>query len=123
MPDQPEREPYGGNDVTNANLELETLPNVPGKPTWPERMTALAHSFPCLRGDVDGLMPWDPVRVKALAKSGKPSHGERLAYAFLYSVWRWDSKETGFDLMEALSVWDPGNREAFLAWAREPFWP
>jgi hypothetical protein len=32
--------------------------------------------------------------------------------------------ETGaFDAMEALKCWDIRHRGAFLAWARDPWWP
>lgn len=103
---------------------------------------ALARSFPSLtdvpseffyigHGDVrftpDGAVDF---AKWACVKGG----GGRDAALFVLSVWnsttdwrewlRRDDEALGgyFDVHRALGVWDPGHREAFLAWARDPWW-
>jgi hypothetical protein len=97
-------------------------------------MTALARSFPTLRPfDFEGqwnaesfdLYDWD-------SKGAAAQHAAR----FVLAVWSGKAVhfadygedscpwETGaFDAMEALKCWDIRHRGAFLAWARDPWWP
>lgn len=53
------------------------------------------------------------------------AHGEQLAIQFLLNVWNprhpWSCRK--FDVLEAVATWDDRNREAFVSWARDPFWP
>ncbi len=89
---------------------------------------ALADSFPCLRGKVEGCgftaETWDVDRW--VRYSGPWSHGEQLAAMFVAYVWNWSdakAKKWKFDAVDALSVWDNSNRNAFIAWAKSPVWP
>jgi hypothetical protein len=100
-------------------------------------MTRLCHAFPSLRGAA-GVDPWDAVELLRWACSGK-SHGEVLAARFVLGVWNtgadWNeiAHEEGilsgearfarFDFFGAFGTWDQDHREAFLLWARDPFWP
>lgn len=91
------------------------------------RMTRLARTFPCMRrksGVMEDLTWWNAETVDAWAASGGASHGERITAQFLLAVWNPDGDwESGkFDLMEALPLWDDGHREAFLTWAKAPWW-
>ena len=89
---------------------------------WHPRMTNLARTFPSLQG-APGVRPWNPEELDRWATS-VASHGERVTASFLLAVWtgsEWPGSP--FDLMEALRVWDPPHREAFLAWASDPWWP
>lgn len=96
------------------------------------------------------LKLWEALRFRALGIGA--SHGERCAVQFVLSVWNpatdWDDSEllkewiaeTGvteaslgwdplqtkigkFDVFDALGVWETGDREAFLEWAKSPIWP
>lgn len=95
------------------------------------RMTELQFSFPSLR---DAPNPFHASSLDQWARA--KSHGEKLAASFVLSVWTGFSFQKGrdthqwpwkharpFDLHEALGVWDAGNRAAFIAWARDPWWP
>ncbi len=87
-----------------------------------ERMTGLARGFPAMRG-APGIDPWRPGELDRWA-AGPASHGERHAARFLLAVWdpstAWEAGR--FDAMEALRVWDPAHRAAYLAWADDPWW-
>jgi len=92
--------------------------------TTRERMTALALSFPelarCLR---DFVQPFEAMKLdKAIGGQG---HGCICAAKFVLSVWnpttRWKSGR--FDIHDALGVWDDAHRAAFVAWAKDPWWP
>jgi len=87
------------------------------------RMTALARTFPSTR-NAPGVDPWRADLVEEWAK-GPISDGERMTARFLLSVWdprlAWELDP--FDVMEALKVWSLSHHEAFLRWARKPWWP
>jgi len=87
------------------------------------RMTKLAQNFPSMEG-APGVDPWDAAELNRWA-AGPASHGERLAARFLLAVWapgtEWEAGR--FDVVEAFGVWDQQHREAFLKWARDPWWP
>jgi hypothetical protein len=103
-------------------------------------LQALAESFPTLCGRIPleffdtrgGLLD-----ACAFAAWARPlSGGEREAVLFVLSVWnsstnwheaaglcRSDGPMGGrFDVHRALGTWDQAHRDAFLAWARDPWW-
>jgi hypothetical protein len=88
-----------------------------------EKMTVFAETFPSVR-NAFGIHPFDADEFNRWAQ-GPVSHGERVTARFLLAVWdpviEWEAGK--FDLMEALRIWDPPHREAFLAWASDPWWP
>ena len=101
------------------------------------RMFNLARSFPSLRRKLEPSEGFDAL---GLWRAAQPwSHGERCAAAFVLSVWNpkgeWtlpeghEDRETDspaplpFDFHDAYGVWDDEHRQAFLAWARDPWWP
>lgn len=105
-----------------------------------ERMSLLALSFPILRRDAESaVVPWDAEALDRWACSGGATSGSLLAARFVLSVWdpetEWEcmrdhnhnrsgmSRHVGFQLHRALGVWDNEQRAAFVAWAREPWWP
>jgi hypothetical protein len=129
-----------------SNAELRAILRRDGTKAF---IVAMARNFPALRhrGSLD---PWDAMRFRASGIAA--SHGERCAIQFVLSVWNfstsWDDpelvagwlEETGitkadlgwdpktatlgkFDVIDALGVWDEGNRAAFIEWAKEPIWP
>lgn len=111
-------------------------------------MTALARSFHCI-----GQSPFPGLDVPnssfnfdarlfftyAAEKLGKMSHSERCVISFLADVWNGNpckaTKGTStlarqrvmnvpkFDLHDALGCWDASHRAAFIAWAKEPWFP
>lgn len=88
------------------------------------KIRLLAQTFPCL-WDVHGIAPWNANALDDWGASGAPSHGELVSIRFILAVWdsRFAWRSGRFDVMEALEVWDESHRTAFLAWAREPWWP
>jgi hypothetical protein len=92
----------------------------------PERqIRRLAYSFPSVRTFYDGVRPWDAIELDEWAASPIPSHGARVTAQFILAVWdpNHEWKSGRFDLMEALRVWDAEHHEAFLKWAKAPWWP
>lgn len=102
--------------------------------TGRQRMTALCQSFPILR-NADGVQPWDQERFARWA-GGPGSTATRQAAAFVLSVWNGscEPKEGGwwnkkpfrvgrFDLVVAWQVWDCHQKDAFLQWCENPFYP
>lgn len=95
--------------------------------TGRRRMVRLALSFHSLERAplADRHGEFDPVYFARWANRELYSHGARCAAQFILSVWncrvRW--RIGRFDLQEAMQCWDLSHREAFLAWAREPWWP
>lgn len=103
-------------------------------------MTELARSFPSMCS-VDGAGGgWNIGGVIAWLNSGAPTSGSRWAAMFLLSVWspttNWrddlgthgidipaDSPHCRFDVNRAMQSWDAAHRAAFVAWAKDPFWP
>jgi hypothetical protein len=104
------------------------------------RMTALAMTFPSLRGrGPQGVTPWDPIAFLEWATSGMPGGGARRAALFIlyvwnhYADWREVALERGFitteasahclrfDLAEAFGAWDEHHHAAFLRWAEHPW--
>ncbi len=89
---------------------------------------ALADSFPSLRSKVD-LMQITPASWDVdlwMKNARKWSHAELQAALFVATVWNYSgaiSKKWRFDAVDAISVWDTGNRTAFLNWAANPVWP
>ncbi len=120
--------------ITNANLR--------------PRMTELALSFPALE-TADGVEPFDQIALDEWARSAA-SHGGMLAAQFVLAVFHGRAGHVGkprktperdewhgkyrfnvdthwrcgiFDIVDALGTWDHAHRAAFVAWAREPWWP
>lgn len=89
------------------------------------RMVQLARSFPVLQLCAAPLNTWDAKRLARWGRGPAAGSGARHAVRFLLSVWnhhtRWAIGR--FDLHGALACWDAGNRAAFLAWAKDPWWP
>lgn len=91
------------------------------------KMATFASNFPCLQG-APGVEPWDSLQLDEWAMKGV-SHGERCTAQFVLAVWghttiKGCSWKCGpFDFIEAISVWDEANRNAFLEWAKDPWWP
>ena len=98
--------------------------------TGTERMTRLCESFPVLR-DAAGVHPWNP-EVFARGTKGR-SNAEKQAAAFVLGVWAGTTREpywlkgpfkvVEFDAVYAFQIWDDQQREAFLSWCRDPFFP
>ena len=99
----------------------------PESETPKERMRRFLRSFPALK-HAPGVEPFDPLKLDAWA-AGPCSHGERCTAQFVLNVWTHSSVTDEmwscgpFDVLEALAVWDEPQRAAFLAWARDPWWP
>lgn len=100
-----------------------------------ERLERLARSFTALKSAPAALFhPWDALQFADYYRTG--SGGEKDAALFILSVWNptsnWrtlarlarDRSPTGglFDVHRALGNWDAENRQAFLEWARDPWW-
>ena len=101
-------------------------------------MTVLAHSFPVIARDADGIAPWDVDRFLFWLCGPAPSSGALHAGRFLLSVWNpstdWieQAREKGidgagaakrFDLFDSVGVWDDAHRLACMVWIEAPFWP
>lgn len=82
------------------------------------KIEALAASFPCL-ARAEGVKPFDPDRLKRW--SSRASSGEAHASRFLLGVWSGGRSTPPFLLLEAMNVWDSGQRAAFAAWAQAPW--
>jgi hypothetical protein len=98
--------------VTAESLDLEA------------KMTALARTFPSMSSSPHVRL-WDANSFDRWAGETPLSHGELMTARFLLAVWDPDHAWLcgRFDLMKALRVWDEKHREAFLAWASDPWWP
>ena len=93
--------------------------------TAQERIVELALTFPSLRRwALTEVRPWEANRFDAWAAESALSHGEKVSARFVLAVWdpkaEWRSGR--FNLMEALRIWDPEHRAAYLAWASDPWW-
>lgn len=97
--------------------------------TLREQMVLLARSFPTLEHvsaleyeDGSGI---NPTGLDKWACGPEPGHGALCAARFILAVF--NSRSTWkcgkFDLMEAMGCWDTRHRAAFVAWAKEPWWP
>jgi hypothetical protein len=98
-------------------------------------MLGLTLSFPAL-ADYPHVT-WDPDEFVAWARAECHASSEWHAAVFVVAVWNVHlaremsapkgmrkprANGRGFDAIEALVKWDSHNREAFLAWARDPWW-
>ena len=87
------------------------------------KMSTFARSFPSA-ANAPGVRLWDANALERWAAETPLSHGELVTVRFLLAVWdpahAW--RCGSFDLMEAMRVWDPSHRAAFLAWAEDPWW-
>lgn len=89
----------------------------------------LVLSFPCLAAKERalGMLTEEKWDVDAFMKGTRGwSRAEREAALFVANVWnpgyaaerRWR-----FDAMEAVAIWDNGNRRAYYNWVANPCWP
>ena len=83
-----------------------------------------ALEFPVLRSAV-GVRPWVPEYLDNWASGPGPSEDARHAARFV--LWLWNDqrqwKSGPFDVMAAMQCWEKEDREAFLRWAKDPWWP
>jgi hypothetical protein len=90
------------------------------------RFVALVQSFPSLRR-APYCMPWRAVKFATWAKTSPSiTSGSHHAAAFVLSVWHgsaWPHKALAFDVVRAMGSWDESHRNAFRAWALNPWWP
>lgn len=94
-----------------------------------DRFVDLAHSFPVLRpylaaaGITTGAS-WDPLRLDHEVSRGAGT-GATQAAALILALWNGDyAWEVGpFVIARALSNWDKHQRDAFIAWAKDPWLP
>lgn len=95
------------------------------------RMSALARTFPSLAritggagNAAPGVAPFDALELHTwVTTSGARTSGNYHAVAFVLNVFNgpeWGEKMP-FDVVQAFAVWDRPHREAFLAWARDPW--
>ncbi len=70
-----------------------------------------------------GVHPWDAHLLAA--NFAGASHGEKCTLSFLLHVWNPDEQWAcgPFDIIDALRVWNDRQREAFIIWATDPWWP
>ena len=105
--------------------DLDGEPMTGGSNNSYVKIAFVAQTLPCLRG-VPGVAPWNAVALDAWATRSRPRPSPEQHYAvqFLLSIWDSQSEwRSGcFDVMSALRVWDHQHREAFLSWARNPWW-
>jgi hypothetical protein len=111
-----------------------------------DRMALLCDTFPTL-SRAEGVQPFDPEAFDAWACGPVPCHGATYAARFVLAVWSGRTGKVGkprrreswdgewrfpvdlpwrcgpFDIIDALSTWDGVHRAAFVAWARDPWWP
>ena len=102
------------------------------------RMTQLCDSFPVLR-NAPGTRPWDQLKFARWASNPGRTRARQHAAAFVLSVWNGGNPDDGgwwngtlegerfsvgvFDVVDAFSCWDSQQKQAFLAWCIDPFWP
>lgn len=94
-----------------------------------QRMLDLAQTFPSLAAAVgDGTCKiakgWSARELERWACSVQSSASGKCAAAFVLNVYnRTHAYAVGrFDAHEALPLWDTEHRQAFLAWAKDPWW-
>lgn len=94
-------------------------------------MIGLAASFPSLGRaryfrKVGESFEFDPIGLNRwIRTSPGVGAGSLMAGRFVLQVWNPHTKWTAgrFNVVEALQRWDEVHRAAFLAWARDPWWP
>jgi hypothetical protein len=111
-----------------------------------QRIVHLARSFHSLEDAAHttrgGLCPWDPKRFFGWLQGPQQTSAMLQAGLFVLAVWRgnhndwcvrvpadkenprlFPARTIRFDVVGALGLWDGRNREAFLRWASNPWWP
>lgn len=88
------------------------------------RIESLALEFPSLRlPHVEGVEPFDAIKLDRWASGPAPSSGQRHAARFVLSVYNnlaeWECGK--FEIALAVGVWDAAHVRAFAEWAREPW--
>jgi len=71
---------------------------------------------------------WNKEREELLIENlesalGVMSSGESDMTRFFVSIWFWNNKRYGFDLIDAVSRVDIQDRTVILTWVGNPFWP
>jgi hypothetical protein len=88
------------------------------------KMSEFARTFPSMAA-AEGVSLWDAQTFDRWARDSFLSDGELATARLLLAVWDpatvWQCGP--FNVMEALKIWDPAHRAAFLAWAIDPWWP
>jgi hypothetical protein len=109
--------------MNQVTLDLASKPkHLAGIMAKRKAIVKLMNSFPSLA--VLRVKPdwFDPVQLDLQA--GKLSSGGRAALQFVLRVWdahqEWHCGE--FNVVEALNIWDSRHRNAFVAWASDPWW-
>lgn len=96
-----------------------------GRLTNREALKELARTFPIL-ADLAMFQPGAHFDGDVMdAYRGDLCHGALCSLRFVGSVWNPTAKRKcgKFDLHDAMSCWDREHREAFVAWASDPWWP
>jgi hypothetical protein len=87
------------------------------------KITNLVRQFPTLR-NAEGVEPFEATKFEAWVRNHSPGGGAIHAARFVLGVFnsraRW--KLGAFNVFDALDCWDAAHREAFLKWARNPYW-
>lgn len=94
-------------------------------------MFGLVQSFPSLRKAVyyskqGDRFEFDARRLNHWMRTFEGHHaGSLMAGRFILQVWNPRTKWTAgrFNVVEAMQRWDYAHRDAFLAWAKDPWWP
>lgn len=91
----------------------------------------IATQFPALRG-LPGIEPWQPLALLAYLNGyARNDIQVRTCAAFVLMLWNpwadwlaegWEGGRP-FNVMTALEVWTPENRQPFAAWVGCPIWP
>jgi hypothetical protein len=88
------------------------------EPLMPMILEDLAKTFPSLRAQLGDTPTMDRLRDIALRRTNAGS-GAAFAAQFILSLW----DLSAFDVGRAWGVWDGQHRDAWKAWARDPWWP
>lgn len=96
-------------------------------------MFGLVQSFPTLRNADYCSKPrgaehfeFDAVRMNRWVRTYEGiTAGSLMAGRFILQVWNPHTRWTAgrFNIVEAMQRWDYAHRDAFMAWAKDPWWP
>lgn len=89
------------------------------------RWTVIASAFPSLRGCPEIIsMALEVIAERAGTTERESMYGAGKGHAarFMLSLFR-RSAFAPFDVVAAFSAWDQPHREAFISWAKDPWWP
>ena len=85
------------------------------------RLFRLAATFPTLTSRMRDAAPGEilPIIERCANASGV---GEGCQQAALFLCWVWNPYAHDFNMAKAWPIWDSAHREAYQAWAKEPYW-